>query len=489
MKIIKIQSMLLLILLCTGCKEWIDVQPSDRLEEEQLFENRAGYLKALNGVYIEMANASMYGQFMSAGQLDVMGQYYYAVNSLNPFYEYMIYDYTDSGPKAGFDAVWRKTFSAIYNLNVLIENCGDGPSSKLPKDYYNLIKGEALALRAFLHFDMLRLFGPIYNEANKDLKALPYYMDSSRKISPLYSSAEVLQRIAVDIQQAKELLQESDPILTTGLGNTAGTNGDNTFSYRQYRFNYYALQAFHARVLLWMGDKENAGKIARQTIAAVQQAGKEIFPFVTAASVNNNVAPDRIFASEVLFSIYKLNRVSMYNTLFSPTIMVANRLNTNAGNADKTRTNAMYDDKNDYRFKIWEDVPYFNLTLVTNQKYYDYINSPGQYMIPLLRVGELYLIAAECTADINEAKNYLNTLRLKRNTFNLAPTDEVTLKPFIASEYRRELFGEGQQFFFYKRNAYTEVPNNAVLSGNKAMPLNNYRVPLPDSEISVRSNP
>lgn len=28
--------------------------------------------------------------------------------------------------------------------------------------YYEIMKGEALGLRAFLHFDLLRMFGPVF---------------------------------------------------------------------------------------------------------------------------------------------------------------------------------------------------------------------------------------------------------------------------------------------------------------------------------------
>ncbi|SKB38802.1 SusD family protein [Sphingobacterium nematocida] len=488
MKTIKLYSLCMLLSLLMGCNKWIDIQPSDQLSEAKLFENKEGYMKALNGVYVEMANNTLYGQFLTAGALDAMGQYYFATNTSHNYLAYMTFGYTMAIPKAGFDAVWSRAYAAIYNLNVLIENCGKSPSPKLPNNYFNLIKGEALALRAFLHFDMLRLFGPVYNTQNKDQAAIPYYTSSNREVTPLKSSEEILALIAEDLKQAKVLLQESDPILTTGLGNTSVTNGDNTFAFRQYRLNYYAIQALQARIYLWRGDRQNAGKTARETIAAVQQVDKELFPFVTTAQAMNSSAPDRVFTSEVLFSIYKLNRSDVYDNLFAPSVHQFQRLTVNAGNADLTRVNAIYDDKNDYRYKVWETIPYFDNTLVTNQKYKTYENAIGNYMLPLIRIGELYLIAAECTEDLSEAKTYLNTLRLKRNAINLNPSDTNALTQLIAAEYRRELLGEGQMFFFYKRKAYTEIPNNASLTGNKAMLIQNYQVPLPDSEISVRTN-
>ena len=36
-----------------------------------------------------------------------------------------------------------------------------------------MIIGEAMALRAFLHFDMLRLFGPVY-KLHPEMESIPY---------------------------------------------------------------------------------------------------------------------------------------------------------------------------------------------------------------------------------------------------------------------------------------------------------------------------
>lgn len=60
---------------------------------------------------------------------------------------------------------------------------------------------------------------------------------------------------------------------------------------------------------------------------------------------------------------------------------------------------------------------------------------------------------------------------------------------YIAKEFRREFLGEGQMFFFYKRNGMTKIPNGRGSEESKGtinMTTSNYVVPLPDSETSVR---
>ena len=43
---------LLCLLAFCSCSSWIDIKPSDRLSEGMLFEDRQGFEKAINGVYV-----------------------------------------------------------------------------------------------------------------------------------------------------------------------------------------------------------------------------------------------------------------------------------------------------------------------------------------------------------------------------------------------------------------------------------------------------
>lgn len=107
-------------------------------------------------------------------------------------------------------------------------------------------------------------------------------------------------------------------------------------------------------------------------------------------------------------------------------------------------------------------------------------------MIPMLRLGEMYLIAAESESEtLNDGLPYINTLRNKRGISNLGSltTTELTY------EYMRELYGEGQLFYFYKRT-FTNILNRTNNSGSKpagqAASTQVFVVPLPDTEINNR---
>lgn len=56
----------LLLLSFYSCESWLNVTPSDRLSEEMLFNDREGFVKALNGVYIELNTNELYGRNLTA---------------------------------------------------------------------------------------------------------------------------------------------------------------------------------------------------------------------------------------------------------------------------------------------------------------------------------------------------------------------------------------------------------------------------------------
>ena len=78
-----IKKLLLLIFtvnMIMSCSEWLDVAPDDQVNEKTLFKTGEGYRNALNGVYRDMADFSMYGRELSWGMLDVLSQMYNSSN-------------------------------------------------------------------------------------------------------------------------------------------------------------------------------------------------------------------------------------------------------------------------------------------------------------------------------------------------------------------------------------------------------------------------
>ncbi len=87
-----------------------------------------------------------------------------------------------------------------------------------------------------------------------------------------------------------------------------------------------------------------------------------------------------------------------------------------AGNLSTGRVNGTYDDKDDYRYRMWASTISNSKEVTYLNKYKDETEADSayhyRYMIPLVRVSELYLIAAECEPDVPTAlEKYFNKLR------------------------------------------------------------------------------
>lgn len=142
----------------------------------------------------------------------------------------------------------------------------------LPDDYYQMIKGEALALRGFLHFDLFRLFGPVYG-VDSTLESIPYYKEFALDVQPTLIGTEFMKNVIVDLRAAKDLLS-TDPIITNGV---AGDPSDKFKSKRNLRLNYYAVQGLLSRAYMYIGELDSALVYAQNVI----DVHERIFPWVT----------------------------------------------------------------------------------------------------------------------------------------------------------------------------------------------------------------
>lgn len=182
------------------------------------------------------------------------------------------------------------------------------------------------------------------------------------------------------------------------------------------------------------------------------------------------------------------------------------------GGDEASKINYVYTDLDDLRrTEMWSKETVMELNEETGeQKEYSklcfskfknvYTSETRRYMIPLLRLSEMYLIAAECTDNLDEALGYINTIRTHRNCVNLpAVTSEAEIQAYIDAEFVREMIGEGQIYFYYKRLGKTSVLSGLATDYEKPYSWSTrvlyttilpqqYVWPLPDVEKDKRTN-
>lgn len=472
-----------MILACStmmvSCDSWLEVKPYDKISEGELQKSEEGYQKMLNGIYIDLNSDALYGQSLSVEMIEVMGGAY-AIGTDNSVWgnykDLSNYQYGTEYWRNRLDQTWNKAYALILNCNKILENIDQNQDLFTGGNYY-AVKGEALALRAMLHFDMLRLFGPVYAK-DSDKKAIPYYNKQTNSPEPILTAKEVAEKVVADLEEARILLA-NDPVKTEGTLMSGSQDGTSNFMrYRALRLNYYAVEALLARVNLYMGNKTEAFKYATDVIKTADQG---IFPFVDKSLVIGSPAdPDRIFSSEVLFALTNTSRSKIHKNFYDPSRLpnyvfrIDDNLMSNIVYGGAATTGGYQDD---YRYRAnW-------IATGSNRYFYKYSDmvangSIQNTMIPMIRLGEMFLIAAESQSDnLANGVQYVNALRRSRGVANLQ-----TLTPdLLKYEYIRELYGEGQLFYLYKRLNSDIITSSNANKNPKASDLI-FVVPLPDSE-------
>ncbi len=466
-----------------SCSGWLEVKPYDKISEDELLQSEEGYQKMLNGIYIDLNSDALYGKSLTVEMIEVMGGAYTIGSDNSVWGDYKdlsSYQYATEYWRDRMDQTWNKAYALVLNCNKILESIDDKQSLFTGSNYY-IIKGEALALRAMLHFDMLRLFGPVYSKDN-DKTAIPYYTKVGNTPEEILTAKEVAEKVVADLEEARVLLA-NDPVRTDGTMMSGTEDGTSNFlRYRALRLNYYAVEALMARAYLYIGDKTNAYKYATDVIKTVDSG---IFPFVDKSLVVGSPSdPDRIFASEVIFALTNTNRGNLFKNYYDPSRLpnyvfrMDNSLMTNVIYGGATATGGYQDD---YRYRAdW-------IATGSNRYFYKYSDmvatgSIKNTMIPMIRLGEMFLIAAESQSDnLASGLQYVNILRRNRGVANLQ-----TLTPdLLKYEYIRELYGEGQLFYLYKRLNCDIITSASSSKNTKASDLV-FVVPLPDSETENR---
>lgn len=482
--ILKFSGILIGMLFCSACNSWLQVKMEDKILENKLYENLEGYMSALNGIYAGLNIDQLYGRNLSVGAIDVMAQYYDVLTPKDHLMKtFGDYDFAQAAYKSLFSSVWTEMYSLLANVNLLIENC-ERMDAPLPGIMKGVITGEAYALRAMLHFDLLRLYGPVYRENTKSVKVMPYMDAADREIRPLLSAEEVLNRVIEDFEKAAALLVNDDPVVKEGPKNGSSPEDvNNDLNYRQYRLNYYAVKALLARAHLWGGDKEMAVAAAKEVIA-VCKGETAWFPFTDKAEVLRAEDPDRIFSSEVLFGLYNTSRTSMFEYFFQKTAGTTNLL-TLYGTYTDGRLRMMFPEEGDIRFALWASETLDSTEVLYHTKYEGVKDPRNQNMIPLVRTSEMYLLLAECCDSDIDSRDYINELRYARGARNIILTTE-TRDRLIAEEFAREMIGEGQLYLFYKRRGMVAIPSGKSKDQSIDMAWDNYVWLLPDKELENR---
>lgn len=474
--------LLCVIILFPSCEKWFDVTADDQIKAEDQFSTADGFHDALMGVYLSATSNQLYGMNMTFNIMDILGQQYLGFTSNLALYsDFQSYNYTQPRSQSYIENIWNKYYFSIANTNSALQQL-DLSTIKWYKGEKEIIKGELLALRAFLHFDLMRTFGHSGFVNRPELKnrlAIPYSRTYSKDFAPQLSYAETLTLMESDLNEALDLLK-FDPVYKNSQltpEQLADINQDGFYNKRQMRMNYYAVKALQARVYAWQGGEK---------MAKAAEAAEEVIndSFATLLASGTNVINDRKMSSEQLFSL----EVSNLNVVALAFFEGNQNTNYIALRMAPLTTEQLFETAVpeigglDVRFNTL--IVSEPLGMISIKHRYENPLALGATLMPLIKLPEMYYIAAEYYSkqDMNKAVQYLQAVRSSRRITQQLPTtmDLSTFDAELIKEYRKEFIAEGQLFFFYKRKGLTQIPNYSsdVVADDKI-----YMLPYPAAEI------
>ncbi len=456
------------VLMFTACSDVIEVEPIFQKDGAKIFKNLDDYQFSLTGAYSLFRQT---GYFGSGGQTtstwailpdmmtDNLVQTGEDLANWQPQTNW-VYNPAEND----IDVAWIAAFSVISQANLTLRGIDALASADAAR--VNRIKGQALAIRAMVHFDLLRFWGEEYDRNSSKL-GVPYVTDVDIELKPARLTVKATwDKIFVDMLAAETALAS-----VTGI-NTA-TNKSN--------LDVTAIRGLLARMYLYSKEYDKAESYATLVINAVPLASRANFP---------NIWKDASQA-EVLWT------VAFNAGEGSPSAGAHLAANNRNRFRPTAALEATYDQVNDVRF-----APYFatrNSANGTPRRILNKFIGRGTSLDNLvnwkvLRTGEMYLIRAEARARQGAAKEVqgladLNDLRAARIIgYTPAILTGSALLDAIQLERRKELVAEGHRWFDLKRTSRIIARTERALTStvlNLAAPAKEWNWPIPQAEIDA----
>ena len=429
--------------------DWLDVAPSDGTDADAALTSSSDLDAARTGMYKALkGNSSLvdyYGQqFFVYGDVHAGDDYQYNnLGGSNRASFYYDMNYQTASEFNTSTVSWQSPYVVIGRANRIIAAAEGGKLSDAveAKAKIEQYAAESKVLRALVHFDLVRIYGKPYTEnqgASLGVPLVTEVLESDAK--PARSTvAEVYTQVVKDLTEAissNALATETEPGYVSVWG----------------------AKAILSRVYLNMGDYANALSVAEDIIknsGAALWTRDQYFKAWDASTPNE---------SEFLF------RLNVAGSTDNNDLNGIGNLQQRDGYKEMVATKKFVDmltsDPKDVRNDMFlpATAPKEVATYGTNKVFLNKLRGQGDNLrnvtiVPIIRLSEVYLTAAECAFrnnDKTKAVEYLNDLVKNRTTTeaSLTTVDNITLERILI-ERRKELIGEGQRYFDALRNNET----------------------------------
>lgn len=431
MKKINIILALTCLVFFASCKGFLNVEPSNYADASTSVQSAADAEVMINGLMRKLSNSSLYGRELllygdaKGGDLTIFTAGF-GGNALY-YFSHAVNNNTYSG-------FWSSSYNSLLQANNIISNIEKMKEEGSTEDM-DAFLGQALTIRALLHFNLVRIYGKPYNmdKSSYGVPVVTAPVDASAQLLR-NSVEEVYTQVVTDLTTAAPMLSKSK------------NNG---------YINYYGNQALLAKVYLYM--ENYAGSLA----AAKNVINSGAYELYTPSQWVNSWTEQ--FGSESIFELgvfpnegdlgtgsvgCYLRRKGHGSSSINGNFMASQYWLKIMGPQD-VRWGVMdwdqaTDDDGNYNHKGACYKYSGSVNLVGDGK-----GSSTAVNIKVFRLSEVYLIAAEAALKSNDkaaAAEYLNAISERDPEMPLYTSSTVS-EDAILLEIRKELFCEGKLFF------------------------------------------
>ncbi len=455
---------LLSVMLFVSCNKVLDTNPDYNIDGGEGLKTIEDHDFALVGAYRLFRSTNYYGSTDGSSNAfgllpDLLGDNLVETDeSLGNEQVFSRWTYTANEDQV--ESTWLDAYRIISQANIVLNGIEKYAADN--QGAVNRIKGQALAIRAMVHFDLLRYWANNY-ERNSGDPGIPYINVYNYEAKPARGTVKQdYDNIEKDLLEARTLLQNVDKPINVTRGNT-----------RAY-MDATVVNAILARMYLYAGVYDKAIQSATSVINAIPLATITQFPNIWTDATNADVIWSYTFdagqGGPGYHAYFPQPDASQYGP--DPSLL------------------ALYDPNTDVRYDAYfGDISGRTVLIKYMAKEAQLSKPDGTTNFKVFRTGEMYLIRAEAYArSTNDLLGVgdLNTLRRARISgyvnVNLSGNALLTA---IATERRKELAAEGHRFFDLKRSNRTIARVNCTSFCTLGASNRAWSWPIPQPEIDA----
>ena len=153
-----------------GCENFLKVEPREAISINEQFSTLEGFKLALNGAYFKTedlvsSNYFFYPDAIGGNIIFSPTRTGANLGEISKFIDLsQTYDFNDNAIESDFKNFYENSYKVINNVNNIIfylQSLNEGTLLQIQQ-----IKAEALAIRAFVHYNLLQLYSQNYGFSN-----------------------------------------------------------------------------------------------------------------------------------------------------------------------------------------------------------------------------------------------------------------------------------------------------------------------------------